>query len=230
MLDQAKVLLLAGFETTAVTMTWAYIELARNPEIQTKLHDECLEFGPTPSYDDYSNKLPYLDAVVNEVLRLHAAAKEIERSAMEEDVIPLSEPLRTSTGTFTESVCIPKGTVVVVPLSALNCSVSIWGPDAKTFNPSRWLEGDENRHGARTLQGYRHIMSFGDGAWMCLVRLFALTEFKAVLFVLVRNFVFEMADGPGVPIVESLGTVPRPWVVGSPEAGSVPLLVRRYEA
>jgi hypothetical protein len=50
-----------------------------------------------------------------------------------------------------------------------------------------------------------------------------------VLFVLVRNFVFEMADGPGVQIVESLGTVPRPRVVGSAEAGNVPLRVRRYE-
>lgn len=66
-------------------------------------------------------------------------------------------------------------------------------------------------------------MTFGDGARMCLGRLFALTEFKAVL---VRNFVFEMTDGPGVPIVESLGTVPRPRM----EAGSVPLRVRRYEA
>jgi hypothetical protein len=56
-----------------------------------------------------------------------------------------------------------------------------------------------------------------------------LTEFKAVLFVLVRNFVFEMADGPEVSIAESVGTVPRPRVVGSVEAGNVPLRVRRYE-
>ncbi|KAG1842971.1 cytochrome P450 [Suillus subluteus] len=201
-------------------MPWAYIELARNPDIQTKLRDECLGFGPTPSSDDLTNKLPYLDAVVNEVLRLHPAAKEIERVAIQEDVIPLSEPLRTATGDFTESVCIPKGTVVVIPLTALNCSVSMWGPDAKTFKPSRWLEGDEGTHGARTLQGYRHLMTFHDGARMCLGRLFAFTEFKAVLFVLVRNFVFEMADGLGVPIVESLGTVPRPRIVGSAEVGS----------
>ncbi|KAG1762538.1 cytochrome P450 [Suillus occidentalis] len=219
-LDEAKLLLLAGFETTA--------ELARNQDVQTKLRDECLEFGPNPSYDNLTNKLPYLDAVVNEVLRLHAAAKEIERSAMHEDVIPLSEPLRTADGRFTESVCIPKGTVVVVPLAALNCSVSMWGPDAKTFKPSRWLEEDNGTQGAKeTLQGYRHLMTFGDGARMCLGRLVCVGG--AVLFVLVRNFVFEMADGPGVQIVESLGTVPRPRVVGSAEAGNVPLRVRRYE-
>ncbi|KAG1797326.1 cytochrome P450 [Suillus plorans] len=228
-LDEASVLLLASFETTSVSMTWALVELAQNPDIQKKLRNECLEFGPTPSYDDLTNKLPYLDAVVNEVLRLHASVKEISRSATQEDVIPLSEPLRTAAGNFTESICIPKGTVVVVPFAALNCSVSLWGPDAKAFKPSRWFEGDEGTLGAReTLHGYRRLMTFGDGARMCLGRLFALAEFKAVLFVLVRNFVFEMADGPGVQIVDGLGTIPRPKVAGS-EAGSVPLQVRRYE-
>ncbi|KAG1778181.1 cytochrome P450 [Suillus placidus] len=226
-LDEARVLLLAGFETTAGN--WALVELAQNPGIQTKLRDECLEFGPTPSYDDLTNKLPYLDAVVNEVLRLHAPLKEIPRSATQEDVIPLSEPMRTAAGNFTESVCIPKGTVVVIPLAALNCSVSMWGPDAKAFKPSRWFEGDEGTHGAReALHGYRHLMTFGDGARMCLGRLFALTEMKAVLFVLVRNFAFEMADGPGVQVVENLGILPRPRVAGS-AASSVPLRVRRYE-
>ncbi|KAG2127108.1 cytochrome P450 [Suillus clintonianus] len=229
-LDEARVILLAGFETTSASMTWALIELARNPDMQTKLREECLDFGATPSYDDLTNKLPYLDAVVHEVLRLHTSVKEIPRSAMEDDVIPLSEPMRTADGTYTDSVCIPKGTEVVIPFAALNCSVSMWGPDAKEFKPSRWLEEDKDPRGAReALHGYRHLMTFGDGARMCLGRLFALTEFKAVLFVLVRNFVFEMADGPGVQIVENFGTIPRMRVVGSAEAGSVPLRVRRYE-
>ncbi|KAG1884435.1 cytochrome P450 [Suillus subluteus] len=229
-IDEARVLLLAGFETTAVSMTWALVELARNLDMQTKLCDKCLEFGPTPSYDDLANKLPYLDAVVNEVLRLHTPIKQIQRSAMQEDIIPLSEPLRTASGNFTESVCIPKGTVIVVPFAALNCSVSMWGPDAKVFKPSWWYEWDEGTHGAReALHGYRHLMTFGDGAQICLGRLFALTEFKAVLFALMRNFMFEMADGPGMQIVESLGNLPRPEVVGSAEAGSVPLQVCRYE-
>ncbi|KAG1785329.1 cytochrome P450, partial [Suillus plorans] len=226
-LDEARALLLAGFETTAGN--WALVELAQNTDIQRKLRDECLEFGPTPSYDDLTNKLPYLDAVVNEVLRLHAPLKELSRLAIQDDVIPLSEPLRTAAGNFMDSVCIPKGTVIVIPFAALNCSVSMWGPDAKAFKPSRWFEGDEGMLGAReTLHGYRHLMTFGDGARMCLGRLFALAEFKAVLFVLVRKFVFEM-DGPGVQIVDSLGSLPRPRAVGSAEAGSVPLRVRRYE-
>ncbi|KAG2127115.1 cytochrome P450 [Suillus clintonianus] len=232
-LAQARVLLIAGFETTSVTMTWALIQLARNPDMQMRLRDECLDFGSTPSYDDLTNKLPYLDAVVHEVLRLHPSFKEVARSAMEEDVIPLSEPMRTAAGEFTDSVCIPKGTEVVIPLAALNCSVSMWGPSAKEFKPSRWLNEDKDKDtsGAReSLRGYRRLMTFGDGPRMCLGRVFAVTEFKAVLFVLVRHFVFEMVDDPGVQIVESSGPLPRPLVVGNfAEVGTVPLRIRRYE-
>ncbi|KAG1764320.1 hypothetical protein EDD22DRAFT_951741 [Suillus occidentalis] len=72
---KAKLLLLTGFETTAVSIT-AFTVFFNST---TKLRDEYLEFGPNPSYDSLANKLPYLDTVVNEVLHLHAAAKAIER-------------------------------------------------------------------------------------------------------------------------------------------------------
>lgn len=52
-------------------MTWALIELARNPVIQTTLRKELLSFDAEPSYDQLTNMLPYLDAVVHETLRLH---------------------------------------------------------------------------------------------------------------------------------------------------------------
>ncbi|KAG1876043.1 cytochrome P450 [Suillus tomentosus] len=230
-LDEARILLLGAFETTAVSLTWAFIELGRNPDIQTKLRDECLEFGSTPSYDDLTNKLPYLNAVVNEVLRLHSPVVEVPRAVTEDDVIPLSEPLYTADGKFTDHICITKGTEIVIPLAALNRSVSMWGPDAKVFKPSRWIKEDEGAHGVGDIpHGYRHLMTFGNGARMCPGRLFALTQFKTVLFILVRHFVFEMADGAEVQIVKSLGLLPRPRVVGSTKAGcSVPLRVCRYE-
>ncbi|KAG1876047.1 cytochrome P450 [Suillus tomentosus] len=236
-LDEARILLLGSFETTAGNMysfnkrPWAFIELGRNPDIQTKLRNECLDFGSTPSYDDLTNKLPYLNAVVNEVLRLHSPVVEVPRAATEDDVIPLSEPLYTADGKFTDHICISKGTEVVIPLAALNRSVSMWGPDAKVFKPSRWLKEDEGTHEAGDMpHGYRRLMTFGNGARMCPGRLFALTQFKTVSFILVRHFMFEMADGAEVQIVKSLGLLPRPSVVGSTEAGcSVPLRVRRYE-
>ncbi|KAF8125508.1 cytochrome P450, partial [Boletus edulis] len=76
---QIKLLLLAGYETTAISLTWALLELSRNVDVQTKLRRELLEHVPDPTYDQLSNGLPYLDAVVHEILRIHPPAVEVTR-------------------------------------------------------------------------------------------------------------------------------------------------------
>jgi len=58
---------------------WALLELSRNPDVQTKLRNELLEHGADPTYDQLSNGLPYLDAVVHEILRIHPPAVGIPR-------------------------------------------------------------------------------------------------------------------------------------------------------
>jgi hypothetical protein len=60
---------------------WALIELARNPDKQDKLREELLAFGGDPSWDDLTSaeKLPYLDWVVHEILRIHSSAPEVMR-------------------------------------------------------------------------------------------------------------------------------------------------------
>jgi 7-keto-8-aminopelargonate synthetase-like enzyme len=57
-----------GNETTAGELIWALRELARHPEKQQKLREEVSQIrgSEEPSYDDYSSKFPYLDAVVRE--------------------------------------------------------------------------------------------------------------------------------------------------------------------
>jgi cytochrome P450 len=65
----------------------------------------------------------------------------------------------------------------VIPIRALNRSEEVWG-DGKVFRPERWLEGGEGRGKWRDIQGYRHILTFGDGPRMCLGRGFALAEIK----------------------------------------------------
>ena len=62
-----------------VVMSWALLELARNPSTQTKLREELLAYGGEPNYDQFANSLPYLDAVVHEILRLHSPVTEIIR-------------------------------------------------------------------------------------------------------------------------------------------------------
>ncbi|KAG1885876.1 cytochrome P450 [Suillus fuscotomentosus] len=225
---QMRLLLLAGYETTSISLTWALIELSRHPDVQTRLREELLAFGPDPTYDQLKANLPYLDAIVHEILRLHPSVPEITRLAAADDVIPLSEPVRMASGNMTNSISVAKGTLITISIGAINRSSTIWGPDAKEFKPDRWLTEDGISGKAKEVQGHRHLLTFVDGPRTCLGKDFAIMEFKTVLSVLVKNFVFEMQDGPDTPVEVARGVLPRPRVVGEDGTG-VPLRIRRYE-
>ncbi|KAF8665642.1 hypothetical protein AX16_000097 [Volvariella volvacea WC 439] len=225
-----NILLFAGYETTSISLTWALIELSQNLEKQQRLREELPSLSsPDPTWDQLTSGLPYLDAVVHEVLRLHPPVREISRTAAEDDVIPLSTPITTATGETLTSLPIPKGTTISSPIHYLNRAMEFWGPDAKEFRPERWLDADGNEWDglrAKELQGHRHLLTFSDGPRICLGRGIALTEFKAVLATLIRNYAFEFPNGPSTKITRHLSILPRPKVAG--EAGArVPLRIRR---
>ncbi|GLB45491.1 putative cytochrome P450 [Lyophyllum shimeji] len=228
-LPAQNLLIGAGYETTAISLTWALIELSRKPEIQAKLRDELAASSrEDPSYEQLTNGLPYLDAVACETLRLHPALPETTRVAEEDDVIPLTSPIYNADGELVDSIFIAKGTKVRVPIQCLNTAEISWGDNSKDFSPERWLEQGASKQRAAEIQGYRHLLSFADGPRTCLGRQFALTEFKAVLSVLIRNFSFEFPDGPTTKIESHRSVLVRPKVAGQ-EGPKVPLIVRRVE-
>ncbi|KAJ7705134.1 cytochrome P450 [Mycena metata] len=156
--SRINVLLLAGYETTAISLTWALIELSRNPDsIQTQLRTELLKAGD-PTWDELTSHTSFLDAFTCEILRLHPPLSDTQRTATQDDIIPLSAPVETATGKFVDTVAIAKGTAVTVPINSMS---------------------------------FRHLLTFSEGARVCLAKVFAVTEFKAVLSVLVRNFTLD---------------------------------------
>ncbi|KAL4079875.1 cytochrome P450 [Scleroderma yunnanense] len=224
---QMMTLLVAGYETTSITMTWALLELARHPDIQGRLREEILAFDGEPTYDQLFKDFPYFDAVVHEIFRLHPAALDITRMAKEDDVIPLSQPVRTKSGEVVHSLFVARGTFFCVPIIFLSHSDAIWGPGAKDFRPERWLERDGITKHAQEFQGYHHLLSFGDGPKTCLGKLFAIAEVKTVLWVLVKSFVIEMRDGPDTVVEIGEGILPRPKVAGE-DGVKMPLRIKRY--
>jgi cytochrome P450 len=137
----------------------------------------------------------------------------------------------TADGKLVDSIFVAKGQLMTLPIECINRSEAFWGPDAKIFNPARWLDetDDANKHRAQDIQGYRHLLTFSDGARICLGKVFAVSEFKAVLSVLVRNYTFELPKGLETMIGRHRNILPRPKVDG--EAGyDVPLKVRHYVA
>ena len=95
LLDQCSTFLLVGADTASLGITWALYYLSLYPEMQERLRTEALneldfplDLNSATSLDKIDN-LPYLDAVVHEVLRLHAAFPLTPRVAAADDVVPL---------------------------------------------------------------------------------------------------------------------------------------------
>lgn len=108
--------------------------LARHPIVQSKLRKELDAVFPSDSSDDpvlpYDalKHLPYLDAILNEVLRIHATnATGLPRYVPAGGLVVCGQ-------SFAE------GTVLSVPVLALHRASKWWGDDADEFRPERWLE------------------------------------------------------------------------------------------
>ncbi|KAK1220157.1 hypothetical protein PQX77_017096 [Marasmius sp. AFHP31] len=233
-----NVLLLAGYETTSISLTWTLIELSKAPEKQDQLRKELLETkgGQDAEWDELTaaDKYPYLDAVVHEILRLHPPLVETARVASEPDIIPLSQPLLTKHGEVT-SIAVAKGDNISAPISCMNRSELVWGKRAKEFIPERWLSNANGSAGqdvipasAKEIQAYRNLLTFSDGPRTCLGKNFALAEFKSVLSVLIKNYRFKFPDGPHMKIELARGLLPRPKIEGS-IGPNVPLKVQKVE-
>jgi cytochrome P450 len=100
------------------------------------------------------DKLPYLDAVCKEVLRVYPPAGNWSRVARRDTEIG--------------GIKIPKGTHVRATIHAMNQGRHLWGEDARVFNPERWLSVENKATGGAT-DGIA-FMTFGYRARVCLGR------------------------------------------------------------
>ncbi|KAH9886197.1 cytochrome P450 [Cubamyces lactineus] len=225
-LAQVPTFLVAGHETTSTATMWCLFALSQAPEVQKKLRDELFTLHSEAPTMDELNSLPYLDAVVRETLRVHAPVPTTMRIAMKDDVIPVSEPYVDRHGQVQDGIRISKGSPIIIPILSLNRSKKLWGEDAHEFRPERWENPPE---ATSTIPGvWGHILSFLGGPRACIGYRFSLVEMKALLFMLVRAFEFELAV-PVEDIQTKTAIVQRPQLRSAPEQGSqMPLLVRKY--
>jgi cytochrome P450 len=98
---------LPGHETTANTLAWALFSLSQKPAVQTRLREElCAAFpgDSAPAELETLNALPYLDAVVRETLRFHAAVELVGRVAEEDDVVQVDKGYFARDGSFHDHI------------------------------------------------------------------------------------------------------------------------------
>jgi unspecific monooxygenase len=185
--DQVATMILAGHETTAVTLFWSLVLLAGAPAEQQRVAEEAR--GPPTTPDDAMAVMPQLvraRAVVSEALRLYPPAFALAREAIAADRI--------------NDVNVPRGTVILIAPWVLHRHRRLWrDPDA--FDPSRFLPG------APAVPRFAYL-PFGAGPRVCVGAQFALSEATLVLAMLVREFAVTLDDPASLVPVAVVTTQP----------------------
>ncbi|KAI0324490.1 cytochrome P450 [Cubamyces sp. BRFM 1775] len=197
---QVSTLLFAATDTTSNALARTLHVLSQRPEVQTKLREEILDArdGNDLPYD-VLDTLPYLDAVCKEVLRVYSPSPVNYRQATQDTILPLSTPVKGTDGSSSEGVFVPKGSIVMVSLTACNCNKELWGDDADEWKPERWLSPLPRTLEEASIPGpFAHLMSFLGGPRACIGYKFAILEMKVVLSMLVANFTFESSTEKSV--------------------------------
>jgi cytochrome P450 len=187
--DEVLTLLLAGHETTSLTLTYTTWLLARNPEAERKLAQELHDVlgDRDPTMTDLRN-LPYLDKVVKESMRLYPPASIIGRQARVDDTL----------GGFE----IPAGSLLVLPVFVVHRDRRWWDvPDS--FWPERWTPEME-----KALPKFAYF-PFGGGPRVCVGRAFAAMEARLVLATLLRRFRLAPVDNDPLDLVATVTTRPK---------------------
>ena len=189
--DETMTLFLAGHETTAQMLAWTWYLLGENPAAEARLHQELHGAlgGQAPDASDFIH-LPYLRAVMSEVLRLYPPAYITARTSI--------EPCRIGGYDF------PAGSTMLMSQWVMHRDPRFYD-DPDTFRPERWLEGLEDRLPAGA------YFPFGDGPRRCIGQGFALLEAGLVIETLAQRFQFRLV--PGHPVV------PEPLITLRPRYG-----------
>jgi cytochrome P450 len=169
--DELLTLLFAGHETTGIALAWAIYWLLQNPHCLERLVAELDAAGERPEPEVIA-RLPYLEAVVHETLRLYPIAPDVPRK--------LARPLVL--GDYT----LKPGVSVGVGITLLHTRPDLY-PEPHRFNPQRFLD--------RKFSPFEYT-PFGGGARRCLGAAFATYEMKIVLATLLGQYRLTL-DEPG---------------------------------
>ncbi|KAI9108116.1 hypothetical protein K1719_020989 [Acacia pycnantha] len=177
--DNCKSMYFAGSDTTALLLTWVLIQLSLHPQWQDRLRAEIFETFPDISshsvFDiDKLRKMKQLSMVVQESLRLYGPAITSSRKALEEVKVG--------------DMVVPKGTNILVFITAIHRDREIWGEDADEFKPERFEGGVSEA--CKYPQAY---LPFGLGTRICAGQNFALIEANMALVLLLANFSFSIS-------------------------------------
>jgi cytochrome P450 len=173
--DECVTVMLAGHETTANALSFALWELARNPDVQERLYQECRAvLGPrAPAAEDYG-KLSYAAQVFAETIRIYPPVWVTARTAVEAYEY--------------RGITIPRGAILLAPQIVAHRDPRFW-EDPLRFDPSRFTE--ENKAGRPRFCYF----PFGAGARQCIGEGLAWMEGVLILASVAGNWKLSLPAG-----------------------------------
>jgi cytochrome P450 len=188
--DEVITIFMAGYETTAVTMTWVWYLLSQHPREEAKLHaelDAVLE-GRLPTADDVA-QLPYTRMIIEEAMRLYPPAPGISvRQAQADDEICGAK--------------VRKGTQVIISPWILHRHRRLWS-DPLRFDPERF---SPERNEQRPRFSY---MPFGGGPRVCIGAALAMTEATLILATLAGRYRLSLCADQEIKLQTRITLRPR---------------------
>ncbi|MDQ6828224.1 MAG: cytochrome P450 [Gemmatimonadota bacterium] len=170
--DESITLLLAGHETTAISLAWTWFLLAQNPDVAEKLGAELDNVlgDRSPTIDDVA-RLPYTEAVITESMRIYPPIYALGREPIEDCVI----------GGYD----VPAGATILMPQWVVHRDAR-WFDDPHECRPERWLDGLAQR-----LPRFAYF-PFGGGPRGCIANRLAMIEMVLLLGVMAKRFRVEL--------------------------------------
>ncbi|XP_032682991.1 cytochrome P450 9e2-like [Odontomachus brunneus] len=190
MTTQAFTFFFGGFDSTSTLMCFAAHEIAVNEDIRKRLQDEIdqvLEDTNGQAPYDAVNGMEYLDAVLNETLRMYPVAVVTDRVCMEDFELPPTLPGK-------RPYTMKKGQIVWIPIYGLHHDPEYFKEPGK-FDPKRFL-GEQKKHTMNT----GAYLPFGLGPRICIGNRFALLETKVLLFHLLARFDLLPCEKTPIPL------------------------------
>ncbi|MEY9962532.1 cytochrome P450 [Streptacidiphilus sp. MAP12-16] len=185
--DELVTILFAGTETTASTLSWAFHEIGRHPEVEARLLAEVdAVVGDEPVRFEHVAQLAYLRRVLDEVIRLHGVTLLMRRA---------TEPVELG------GVTLPAGTEVAFSLYALHQDPRLY-TEPERFDPDRWLP--ERRDGLPR----EAFVPFGSGARKCIGDAFSWAEITITLATVLARW--RLRPVPGHTTREATAAMPHP--------------------
>jgi cytochrome P450 len=174
----------AGSDTTAITLSSVFYHLMKYPQSYYRLQSEIDTAAKEGRISDpvtfkEAQDLPYLQAVIKEALRIHPATG-----------LPMQRVVPPE-GTTIAGRFIPGHSSVGINSWVAHHNTSIFGPDADTWRPERWLEIEEQGRGGEV---EKYFFAFGMGGRTCIGKNISLLEISKLVPQLLRRFDFVLDE------------------------------------